>query len=108
MACSTMMTQHATYGEERHDIQWSSWFANAIPLCRERWYSARILGSSIQKTVGIHTYRRHPYLNPPTPDIAELQEFLTQAERDASARAGDPFDRTPLTTAFADARVRTL
>jgi hypothetical protein len=39
------------------------------------------------------------------PTLDPLNMFLTDAERDASARAGDPFDRTPLLTAFAEAEL---
>jgi hypothetical protein len=35
-------------------------------------------------------------------DLEELEDFLSDAEQDTSARAGDPFDGTPLTGAFAD------
>jgi hypothetical protein len=38
-------------------------------------------------------------------EIEELQDFLSRAAQDALGRAGDPFNRTPLTTAFADAEV---
>jgi hypothetical protein len=36
-------------------------------------------------------------------DLDILTDFLIRAEEDAAARAGDLFDGTPLTTAFADA-----
>jgi hypothetical protein len=36
-------------------------------------------------------------------DLDVLRDFLTRAEEDASARAGDFFGGTPLTAAFADA-----
>lgn len=51
----------------------------------------------------------------PAPDVDNLHAFLMDAATDAAARAGDPFgDRTPLTTACAEAeldligRLRTL
>ena len=41
----------------------------------------------------------------PAPDVEDLHDFLMDAEMDASARAGDLFDRTPFTTAFAEAEI---
>jgi hypothetical protein len=41
-------------------------------------------------------------------DFDVLNDFLADAERDAAGRAGDPFDRTPLTTAFADAELSVI
>jgi hypothetical protein len=43
------------------------------------------------------------------PDVDDLHDFLMDAATDASARAGDPFgNRTPLTTAFAEAELDLL
>lgn len=47
------------------------------------------------------------HLNRPA-DIDEVRHFLMCAEGDASARYGDPFDRTPLTMALADAECRLI
>ena len=47
-----------------------------------------------------------PMNNTNTPaNVEDLQGFLMNAARDASGRAGDPFNRTPLTTAFAVAEL---
>jgi hypothetical protein len=39
----------------------------------------------------------------PTVEVEDLQDFLMRAGQDAAGRAGDPYNRTPLTTAFAEA-----
>jgi hypothetical protein len=45
----------------------------------------------------------------PAPDVEDLHAFLMDAATDASARACDPFgNRTPLTTAFAEAELDLL
>jgi hypothetical protein len=41
-------------------------------------------------------------------DIEDLQDFLNRAAQDALGRAGDPFARTLLTAAFADAEINLI